>query len=194
MSHQDKFNLTYDAADFPDWLAEPLRQDWLATPVTVRIKILRRDSELRRGVAIMKDRRMGREKYDLEGFFGLELAQQKLRTMKPGTARTAALGKIEQLKLKLARDDEEMTSQDEMLALLDHHLAGRGIEPHEWVRQCVELENTLRQDLIGGIFKIMEMRGIDPIAWIQMMKSGHRYDVALRLLDAINRPERRTLS
>jgi hypothetical protein len=77
---------------------------------------------------------------------------------------------------------------------LKAHLAGRDLQPHEWLAQCVDIENILRQDLIGGIFKILEMRGIDPIAWIQMMKSGHRYDVALRLLDAVDRPERRTLS
>ena len=167
---------------------------WAQVPIEVRAEILRMRSELTQGIAIQKDRRCGREKHDADGFYGLQAAEENLRTMKPGSARTAALGQIEALKLKCAADEANMESRDDMHELLKAHVAGRGIKPHEWVRQCVELENTLRGDLIGGIFKTLEMRGIDPLQWIATMKSGHRYDVALRLLDAVDRPEHRTLS
>lgn len=168
--------------------------EWADVPIDARSEILRMQKELTQGIAIAKDRRCGREKRDADGFYGLPTLEESLLTMNPGSARTAALARIEKLKAKLANDETEMESRDEMFADLQQHVAGRGMQPHEYLGQCVELEKTLQADLVGGIFKILEMRGIDPLQWIQMMKVGHRYDIALKLLDAVDRPERRTLN
>jgi hypothetical protein len=81
MKRARKQREVFDISTAPEWLSDESKVEWTKLPEETRQVILRRTAEQERGLAICKDRRFGKPKNCLDGFYGLEVAKQKLRSM-----------------------------------------------------------------------------------------------------------------
>lgn len=143
---------------------------WGQMPEAMQRELLRLEWETMRGIAIVKDRMMGRQKYDLAGFYGLELLDEEVYRLEQVSRKSddlaEARAKASEQRAKLA-DDEQFISERmremEKLEPFAQEFAKEGKTLAQKIGEYVALENELRSDLLGGIFAVCEFVGADPI-------------------------------
>lgn len=174
----------YDVVTFPRQLAgDDARAAWPDAPAVVRYEIVRSVQELSRGIAIGKDRMLGRPKNCADGFHGLEIAETKLNSLESsgetGAVLKNAQERVDKLKDELRADEAEIARRQESLDAArvfgDHFglqdtaaIAGK-------IQEFVNIESALRSDPIGGIFMICHLLGADPLELLA--HASHRSQV-----------------
>ena len=157
---------------------------WDLTPEAIKREMVRMEQETMRGIAICKDRWMKRGKYDLQGFYGLELLDEAIYELEhvPRKAEDLkdAQAKAAELRAKLADDEQfiaEGMRQNEELEPFAQEFAKEGKTLAQKIGEYVKLEDELRTDLLGGIFAVCEFAGADPIQTLQSIAQRRHQEV-----------------
>lgn len=144
---------------------------WEASPGCVRSEIIRADAEMRRGIALHKDRICGRGKRDPLGFYGLERAEDELHKLETRGARKRAIedarATVASLKTSLAKDAELI----EVILEFGPFAAAQGKTLVQKLEEYTHIEGLMRNgDMAGMFFEICAMVGADPVPLL--MKYG----------------------
>lgn len=157
MKRARKQRESFDISTAPEWLSDESKADWLNTPEAVREWTVRRTIEQERGLAICKDRRFGKPKNCLDGFYGLEVAKQKLRSMERNLPADSA---------ELAAERERVTSWGVELDSWFNAMSGfearaaeRGMTFLQLLEYFHEIERRLRADPIDGLRYVWSIYG-----------------------------------
>lgn len=159
--------------------------EWEAMTPSERGYTARRISELKRGIAIGKDKIMGRSKYALFGFYGLERAEEDVYRLEriPKKARELeeARERVAKLHAALAGDEKEVeriVTTNEALEPHRQHAAAQGLTLAEYIRRAHEVEKTFYRaqaaasvgddagftdGVMDGLFQLGDWIGFDPI-------------------------------
>jgi anion-transporting ArsA/GET3 family ATPase len=158
---------------------------WQEMSPNIRSELLRADKEIRRGQAIQKDRIMGRGKYDLRGFYGLELAEEEVyrieQTPRKSDDLEEARKRVAELQAALAEDAEAVERIVATEAALEEHrqhAAAQGLTLAEYIRRAHSIEKALYRaqaaaqagDGVGftdgtmdGLCQLGDWIGFDPV-------------------------------
>lgn len=163
----------------PDFRLPP--EAWQAIDLDEQRFITRRRSELLSGVAIYKDRMMGRPKKCEGGFHALHLLEQRLHYLKGDKGRGRLRDEIAALKHKLQDDEksiEDIIKQSEEMEPFRQHAAAQGMTVSEYITKCRNIELVLYQaaaaheagnikqcmnEVFDAICQIGEWLGFDPL-------------------------------
>lgn len=168
---------------------------WVQMGPALQSECLRAEREIKRGTAINKDRIMGRSKYDMRGFYGLELAEENVYRLE-GIPRKAddleeAREQRNKLRTALADDAEAVERIVEMEAALEpfrEHTAAQGLTLAQYLRQMVEIEQAFMRaqaalavdsasfgaDMLEAICKVADWLKFDPIQLLMDVHSGRQ--------------------
>lgn len=148
--------------------------DWLATDQAVRREIVRAIVELRTGIAVQMDRRVGRQKYDTNGFYGLQLSKDDLHFLtvsgKPADEIAKARTFVEVMEARLNEDLLEIERQDAVLDAVKpfrDYAAAQGRTLPQFLEVMTTLDKKLHTDKLDGFFSICDHYGVDPIVYLQ---------------------------
>jgi hypothetical protein len=134
-------------------------------------ELQRLERENLRGIAILKDRMMKRKKYDMTGFYGLELLDEEVYRAEQTPAKADDLKEAREraadIRAKLADDEQfiaDRMRQNEELEPFHQMAEASGKTLPEVLHGYIGMEASLKEDLIGGIFALCDNAGADPIA------------------------------
>lgn len=166
---------------------------WGEMSPVIRSEILRAEREIRRGQAIQKDRIMGRGKYDLRGFYGLELAEEEAYRIEQTPRKTddleEARKRVAELQAALADDAEAVERIVEMEAALEpyrQHAGAQGLTPAQYIRRAHTIEKSFYRaraagqagddvgftdGIMDGLCQLGDWIGFDPV---QMLLDASR--------------------
>lgn len=125
---------------------------WARMSPNLRSECVRVEREIKRGIAIQKDRMMGRGKYDMSGFYGLELAEENAyrieQTPRKADDLNEARKRVAELQAALSSDaemvecilkrDGELAEFHEMAAAVGKPLSGV-------IREYVTMERAFQK-------------------------------------------------
>ncbi|MDA9539638.1 hypothetical protein ACM41_26420 [Bradyrhizobium sp. CCBAU 21362] len=159
--------------------------EWEAMTPSERGYASRRAGELKRGIAIQKDRIMGRPKYALYGFYGLERADEDVyrleRIPKKAAELEEARTRAAKLRAALVEDEEHVESVVARNAALDefHQIAAaQGVTLSGYLRRAHTVEQAFYRaqaalhagDVVGvtdgimdGLCQLGDWIGFDPV-------------------------------
>lgn len=122
---------------------------WAQMGPDLRSECLRAEREIRRGIAIQKDRMMGRGKYDVRGFYGLELAEENAyrieQTPRKADDLKEAHERVAELQTALSDDAEAVEHIIAMEAALEpyrQHAAAQDLTLAEYIRRAHAIEQA----------------------------------------------------
>lgn len=168
---------------------------WTEMSPVIRSEVLRAEKEIRRGQAIQKDRIMGRGKYDLRGFYGLEIAEEEAYRIEQTPRKLDDLDearkRVSELQAALADEAEAVEYIVAMEAALEpfrQHAAAQGLTLAQYLRTVVDIEQTLLRaraslqvdpasfsaEFMDGLCKLADWLKFDPIQFLMDVNSGRQ--------------------
>ncbi|MDF0495376.1 hypothetical protein [Bradyrhizobium yuanmingense] len=125
---------------------------WAQMGPNIRSEMVRAEREIMRGIAIQKDRMMGRGKYDMKGFYGLELAEEEAYRIEQTPRKSDDLEevrkRVSELHSALAEDEEQvdrMILRDAELDQFHQMAAATGKTLPGVIREFVTMEQAFRK-------------------------------------------------
>ncbi|MDX3970083.1 MAG: hypothetical protein QHD01_26260 [Bradyrhizobium sp.] len=125
---------------------------WAQMGPNIRSEVVRAEREIRRGIAIQKDRMMGRGKYDMGGFYGLELAEETAyrieQTPRKSDDLNEARNRVAELQAALSSDAEMVEcilKRDGELAEFHEMAAAVGKPLSSVIREFVTIERAFQK-------------------------------------------------
>lgn len=158
---------------------------WVEMGPNIRSEMVRAEREIKRGIAIQKDRMMGRGKYDMGGFYGLELAEENVyrieQTPRKSDDLEEARKRVAELQSALSSDVEEVeriAAMNEALEPHRQHAAAQGLTLAEYIRRAHSAEKAFyrgfaawqagdgaafNDGFMDGLCQLGDWIGFDPI-------------------------------
>jgi len=158
---------------------------WPRLHPEIKSELLRMEREIKQGMAIYKDRSVGRPKKDATGFYGLELAEAEVYRLEGEPRKTAELEKarrrVAELLAGLAADAakyDHYRSMDEELDQFQQYAEAQGKTLPQLLREFTAIEQSLRDDTIGGLFVICERYGVNPVQLVMAIHNAPQQPAA----------------
>ena len=172
----------YDVSIPPKEYRDPeARALWSETDPALRREIVRMTRELSEGTAIVKDRRCGRRTCDPAGFYGLERAERELYEAEakgaPAADIAALKDSVDLLRHGLASDIAFFESM-EALEPYHQYAADQGKTLAQYLDEMSQVERTLRDDPIGGVFLLCDRVGAEPLQVMAQLLAQPQQQVA----------------
>jgi anion-transporting ArsA/GET3 family ATPase len=161
---------------------------WEQMGPNIRSEVVRADREIRRGIAIQKDRMMGRGKYDMSGFYGLELAEENAyrieQTPRKSDDLNEARKRVAELQTALSGDAEvveRIVATEAALEPYRQHAAAQGLTLAEYIRRAHAIEQAFHRGMaaagagdgagftdgiMDGLCQTGDWIGFDPIKFL----------------------------
>lgn len=168
---------------------------WAQMGPNIRSEMVRAEREIMRGIAIQKDRIMGRGKYDMRGFYGLELAEEEVyrieQTPRKSDDLEEARKRVAELQAALSADAEAVERIVEMEAALEpyrQHAASQGLTLAQYIKRARSAELAFYRGMramqagddagftdgiMDGLCQLGDWIGFDPIQLL-MNANGSR--------------------
>lgn len=159
--------------------------EWQASTPSERGYAARRASELKRGIAIQKDRIMGRPKSAMFGFYGLERADEDVYRLERIPKKSAELEEAREraakLRAALAEDEKEIeriVQRDADLEPFHQMAAASGTTVAEYLRRAYAVEQIFYRaqaalragdgpgfsdNMMDGLCQLGDRLGFDPV-------------------------------
>ncbi|WP_339032662.1 hypothetical protein WI604_15895 [Bradyrhizobium symbiodeficiens] len=176
---------------------EAFMKEWEAMTSQERGFTARRIGELKRGIAINKDKLMGRPKYALFGFYGLERADEDVYRLERIPKKAAELeeARLRAAKLResLRRDEYEVEQHVQVsneLAEVGVYCSVHGLgDPAEYLRRARSIElafyrafaareagdgDAFTNEIMDGLCQLGDWIGFDPVQVLLDAYHGQR--------------------